>query len=434
MADWQQVVESVPTEFDYFEPRVVQAAITNEFYQSFCPITSLQQGAPIEFVVPSADNQYLDLSNSKLEIKCKITNADGTDIDRGANVGPTNLLLHSMFKSVDMEINNKQITEPSTLYALRSFLETSLTFSEQVGKTRLVAEGWVKDHGTGDDLDDFRRADSPNTGFKTRAAKFAQSSVVTLIGRPHLDLFHQDKDLPPNCSIKLRLLPHENGFSLNRPDGGGNPLYRLRIVSARLFVRTKEVSPSFALAHVAMLQKHNIRIPYTKVALKSITIANGTTNYQHDGLYMGQLPERIIIGLIADNRLNGTYHLNPFRFQNFGLGFMALQVNGEQIPRVAYEPNFTTGDYIRDYLGLYEGLGLDIGNNTIDVTPEQWANDLPLFVFRLSPGGLPSVPKTGNIRVELKFRTPLAANILLLCFAEYSSVLEIDRAHNVLTI
>ena len=62
----------------------------------------------------------------------------------------------------------------------------------------------------------------------------------------------------------------------------------------------------------------------------------------------------------------------------------------------------------------------------------QWASDYPLFLLRLAPGGLRSVPKSGNLGIELKFRSALAATINLICFPQYASLLEIDRAHNVL--
>ena len=100
MTDLQKVVESVPTEVGYFEPRMIQAAITSEYDQAFLPINSLQAGPPIEFVVPGWDNQYLDLSNSKLDVKSKIPKADRTDIEAAANVGPVNMVLHAISKSV----------------------------------------------------------------------------------------------------------------------------------------------------------------------------------------------------------------------------------------------------------------------------------------------------------------------------------------------
>ena len=51
MTDLQQVVKSIPTEFDYFEPRMIQAEVTREYDQAFLYITSLQAGPPKALVV-----------------------------------------------------------------------------------------------------------------------------------------------------------------------------------------------------------------------------------------------------------------------------------------------------------------------------------------------------------------------------------------------
>ena len=80
------------------------------------------------------------LSNSKLEVKSKITKVDGEDIDVDSNVGPVHRLLHALFKSVDMEINTKLVTAPSTKNGYRAFTETILPYFEGVEKTHLVRE------------------------------------------------------------------------------------------------------------------------------------------------------------------------------------------------------------------------------------------------------------------------------------------------------
>ena len=424
------LLESVPTEFDYFESKVIQAAIVSEYDRDFLPQGTFQPGAPIEFLVRSSSNSYLDLNNSKLELDCKVTNADGTDIAADVNVGLTNLTLHSLFSNIEMDLCSKRITDANNLYAYRSFMETILTYDDDVSKTRLICEGWERD--TEGHFDDFSMADAgTNTGFKSRSRKIARSRTFTLIGRPHLDLFHQDKDIPPGCDLLLRLIPAPNAFVVKKP-ANVNEGFRIVIRSARLWLRTKEVSPSLLLAHEHMLQKQNIRIPFTKVAMKHVTIPVGVTSMEFDNLYTGVLPERLLMGFVADTRMNGTSAENPFTFSNMGLSHVALKVNGEQIPRIAYEPNFTTGDYLREYLGLLEGLALDSGTESIAVTPTQWAETYPLFLFRLTPSGLPSVPKTGSARLELKFRA--ATNVIMngVLFAEFPSMLEIDRYRNLL--
>ena len=46
-----------------------------------------------------------------------------------------------------------------------------------------------------------------NDGLNARAATFARSTLVELISRPHLDVFHQELLIPPNIDIHIKLIP-----------------------------------------------------------------------------------------------------------------------------------------------------------------------------------------------------------------------------------
>ena len=430
MAASDGVMESVPTEFDYFDSKVIQAAIMNEYDRDFNP-ASIQPGAPIEILVRGASNLYLDLSNSLLQVDCKITGPDGADVAADANVGPANLTLHSLFSNIEMDLGKTRISDPNPLYPYRAFLETLLSYDKNVAETRLLTQNFIKD--TTGHFDDFSRADGgTNVGFKKRALPFAASNTVTLFGRPHLDLFHQEKDIPSNVDVMLRLIPAPNPFVLKRPDANNAVNYRVKIQAVKLWVRTKELSPSLMLAHETMLQQQNMRLPYTKVCLKHVTLPTGITTVEVDNLYTGVLPDRLLVALLRDERMNGYYHMNPFSFGHFDLSNIFLTVNGECIPRRAYEPNFTSGAYIREYLAFLDGIGLDIGNKALDLTPAEWAASYPFFIFRLNPSGLPTLPKTGAIRLSIKFRQPTPNILNALCFAEFPTVLEIDRYRNVI--
>ena len=428
----RNVVESVPTEFDYFQSKVIQAAILNEYDVDYQPVTAMQPGAPIEFLIKGSDQLYLDVNQSKLEIKGRITTAAGGNIAGNADVALTNLSLHSLFKKVEVELCGKTLSDSNELYPYRAFFETLLSFDDDVGRTRLIAEGWQKD--TPGSFDDFRVGNNgANTGFKARAARTATSTSITLIGRPHADLFHQDKDIPSGCDLRLRFIPAADAFLIKK-DANTAEQYRFRIESARFWARTKELSPSLMLAHEKMLQTQNMRIPYTKVAMKSVSIPIGVTSIEMDNVYTGAMPDRILLALIANNRLNGDYNLNPYSFEHFNLSQIALKVNGEQFPRIAYEPNFANGDYIREYFGLLEALSMDIGPKAIALTPTEWATSYPFFMFRLTPSGLPTIPRTGKARLSLKFRQATAAAISALLFAEFPEVIEIDRYRNIVNL
>ena len=402
----------------------------NEYDQEFSPIVTLQDGSPIEFNVKGADRLYLDLNNSKLEIKRKIVTAAGADIGDDEAVGPVNNFLHSLFSQVEIGLQGVTVGDVNNLYPYRAYLENLLSTSEQIQKTRLKSVIWERD--TNGHESDFRIVDEgANTGFKRRRTPFALSHIVTMIARLHADLFHQNLDIPPNIDLRVRLLPASIDFYLKRPTAN-NTGYRFHFTKVRLLIRTKEASPSLVLAHARMLQKSNFRIPFNKVCLKRQTIPTGATNIDFDNLYTGLLPKRIIVAMVRDTAMHGTKDTNPFLFANYDLNQINMKMNGTDIPRIPYQPNFTTGDYIREYFLFLEGLGLDLGHKSINVTSEDWVQNCNIYVFRLMPSGIPSVPPTGSVRLELKFRTQTPHNINLLLYSESNALVEIDRDRNII--
>jgi hypothetical protein len=47
-------------------------------------------------------------------------------------------------------------------------------------------------------------------------------------------------------------------------------------------------------------------------------------NYIQDNMFLDQLPERLIIGCVDSNALNGTITKNPFDFKHYKINFVAL--------------------------------------------------------------------------------------------------------------
>ena len=132
-------------------------------------------------------------------------------------------------------------------------------------------------------------------------------------------------------------------------------------MEARLFIRTKHISPSLILGQGKVLQTKNYSIPFNKVITKTLTIPTGTSQIEFYNVYQGKLPDLVILAMVSDMDMSGGYQANPFHFQNFGTNYLCIQANGEQIPRLAYQPNLANQDYIRSYLGVLEALEFDIG-------------------------------------------------------------------------
>ena len=86
---------------DYFDRNRTQLSIMGDYHRVFGPGQTLVPGGPIEFFVLGADELYLDLHNSKLEIKLKFTLENGKEITGGDSVGPLNDILNALFMSME---------------------------------------------------------------------------------------------------------------------------------------------------------------------------------------------------------------------------------------------------------------------------------------------------------------------------------------------
>ena len=82
-----------------------------------------------------------------------------------------------------------------------------------------------------------------------------------------------------------------------------------------------------------------------------------------------------------------------------------------------------------------EAMGYDTGPYTWAIPPTQWANGQNNWVFKVTPGpigGLHSKQLNGDIRLEMKFAKPLAANMTLLLLSAEPAKLQIDQVNHVL--
>ena len=182
-------------ELDLFGTTMYQTQLMDEYDHEYAPTAAITKGAPIEFLVKSAGEFYTDLNSTKLKIKCKINQADMSKMANADLCGTANLTLHSIFQEIVVTINGKPVSDPINLYPYRAFLSTLLNYDKSALETRLQTEGWEMD----DAVENVKLDgdDAKNDGLKVRAKTHKESKVVTFIGRPHVDIFHLGKLLPP---------------------------------------------------------------------------------------------------------------------------------------------------------------------------------------------------------------------------------------------
>lgn len=415
---------------------MTQTAVEQGKWVEYHPIATLSDSAPIEFEVSGNGSEYVDLANSILKITAAIRRGDGSNLEADDDdiVGPVTNWLHSLFSQVDVSLNNVLLSPSTRNYAYRAFIETLLSYGPSAKNSFLTAEMWKED--TPGHVD--KAVVTDNLGFAWRAGRTARSKKVQMMGRLHSDLFFQDRYLLNNVDLRIRLVRNKDEFCILT--SSNDKSYRVEITDAVFFARKVSVLPAIRMAHAKALEKGTAKYPIRRVATKVFSVAQGAHIINQENLYLGRLPRRLVVGFVDNRAYNGHKKYNPYHFKHYGLDFLALYVDGNQIPAKPLQPDFREGGegdgYVRSYLSLFEGTGRlhqDVGNG---IAIEDYPKGYTLFAFDLTPDLSDQCHfqpvKDGNLRLEAHFREGLPHTINVICYAEFDNVVEIDRSRNVI--
>jgi hypothetical protein len=78
-------------------------------------------------------------------VEAQVVADDDTGLDAGADVGPVNLWMHSLFSDVSVSLNEKLVSPPTSLYPYRAYIETLLSYGPAAKESQLTGVMWYKD-------------------------------------------------------------------------------------------------------------------------------------------------------------------------------------------------------------------------------------------------------------------------------------------------
>ena len=99
---------------------------------------------------------------------------------------------------------------------------------------------------------------------------------MEFIGRPYLNVFQQDRLIPPKVDVHLKLILAANNFVIKSvaPQQGGaaQQNYKAVIQLASFIVYTKQLTNEAEYAHSELLKQKVMRLLYTRVQVKHFSI------------------------------------------------------------------------------------------------------------------------------------------------------------------
>ena len=432
----EQSSQCLRSELDLFSLPPTQTAVDGSQWVEHSPVSTITSSSPIEFIVSGSGEDYMDLNNTLLEVKACIKTTNNSPVDAAVAVAPINNTLHSLFSQIDVSLNDVNVSSATTTYPYRAYIETHLNYGTDAKKSRLQAAMYF--------IDDNLTVSNPipdsssarNMGLKRRHGICTAKPTFDMIGPLHVDVFNQSKYMLNGVTMKVRMTRSKDSFVL-MAKSDVTESFKVDILSAKLFVRKLKITPSLCLAHERILQQKTAKYPITRVECKVIHLPQGQKSFTHDNLFLGQLPKRIVLGLVDNRAFNGDISLNPYNFQHCNLNYLAVHLDGQQVPWAPLQPSFSGSSYIRAFYTQFtggDGISSDTGNT---IGRDQFVNGHALYCFDLTPdlssscGHHFSVTKSGNLRLELAFEVALSITGNVLVYSEFDNVIEIDKDRKV---
>ena len=424
--------EAIKTELDLFTAPLTQHSVERSSYVEIAPLSAITDNGPIEFFIPGHGDNYLDLNNTLVHLRLKVTKRDGTDIANDAKVSLINYPVATIFSQVDVTLGERLISQSSATYPYRAIMECLLNYSEDTLKTQFSAGLFSKDTAGGS-MESTDPSTGANKGLAARARYCAESREFHLLGPIHSDIFFQERLLLNAVDLRLKLTRAKDEFCLMSATDGD---FSLKVLGATLFIKKVSVSPAVRLGHSQALLKGNALYPLQRITMKTFSIPVGSRICSQENLFLGPLPRYVVIGLVDHASNTGSLNKKPFNFQHFNAEYVALCQDGRQVPAKAFQPQFNNNISVREFYNLFLATGRHLKDLSLPIDRNDFAEGYTMYAFNLSPdddtSGNLSVVSQGNLRLEMRFRTPLACTVSMIVYACSDSILEVNSRRQVL--
>lgn len=416
------------SELDLFTQPRVQFSLEEDYVISSGPTDP--NSSSLEFILPKSSDDYTDLTKCFLKIRGKLTKKDGSPpvhygtpgtngvIPDGDDVSvvPVNLILHSLWKQVDLYLNDDAVCSEGD-YPYKSYFTALLSYSDEVKDTWLRdLEGW--------------RTDEPGkfSEEKNTAQEWASQYLVNngkefeLMGRPNLDLIMQPRLIPNNVKIRMVFTRASEEFCIMSHVDGEE--YKIKILSATLSVRRCKINPEEQLKMERQIANTGAVYPVQSVIMKNITIPSGSNSFTVESVFSnGEIPPRLFIAQVANKAFVGHLEKNPFEFVHNNIIDASVSYDGQTF---SYDFDFPNNTRREAYLRFLEIMGNYPCNTSSGLSYDDWERGNFIIAWDLCAdqsylGDFVSRRRLGNISMKLRWSRALADHTTLLIVGLYEN-------------
>lgn len=256
--------------------------------------------------------------------------------------------MNTIFNQCDVTLGDRLISQSSATHPYRAMIETLLNYSPELLKCQFNAGLFYQDTEGAMDLHVI--LNGPNRGLTQRARFSAESKEFQVLGPLHADIFFCERLLLNSVDVRVKLTRGSDAFCLMH---AANREYRLHV----FYVKKVTVAPAVHIGHSAALIKSNALYPLSRINLKTFSIPANSRICTQENLFLGTLPNYIVLGLVNHEAFKGSSNLNLFNFIHCDLEYLVICQDGRQIPAKPFQPQFENNQCVREYYNLFSSTG-----------------------------------------------------------------------------
>ena len=418
---------SIARGFQFGEKIPIEAAQIGYIEEKWLP-TNGTHSDPFEFVIPASHTHWLLLNSLYLDVHFQIYQEDGIIAQR-PEVGPVNLMLQSLWKRIETKINDIPINPTSaTGIAHKAYLSAVLSLEGDDAQQNNAVSGQLFYLDTPDKYDEID--ENKNKGWKKRIyAGFkgmGNGFDYFLAGAPYVDFLQADKHFAPGNKLTLTFHQNSSKFALLCST---EFKYKIVIKRLELYGRRMVLEPSIHQKILSQNSVFNYTCQHTE--LREIHMPKGSKEGSYRINHGGPFHKQILLVQVATEALVGDFKRNPFYFRNYKLNYLEIKENQKSYPTEPFTPDYTTGDYMRTYLSLFQNTGKWRKNAGNCVSHRQFRDSMNIYANYRTPdmclGSHLHVGKDGTIDVIIKREEALPENVTLLVFMIRDQIISINR-------
>lgn len=407
-------VESAPSsksELNLFSIPTTQVAIESRYEVEYRPSASLESSQVHDVIVPPSED-LTDLSATMLHLKVIVTDSTGSATKHTLKALMTKNFGNALFEQIDIFLNGVNLSQASNMYHYQSFIEELLyRFPSQI------------DQGN----------------FSKKEMEFVVADrTYDLYFRLHLPICQQDRLMINGVPMVFKFTQSPSTFPVWAATAADKETYRFKIESLALHVKRVKLFPDAMASLLSTLSKSSAKYFVIRNEMKNFTLTKGVNMTTIENLFTGILPKRIILGFVDELSYSGDRSFNPFAFKNFDISHLALNVDGNCIPSIPYQPDYENNIYMREFINLFRYTGQDEGIPQLDIDYDSYKEKYCLYAFDLSSDGALggetgtlNLLRRGTIRLEIRFAKTLTSQVKIVVLGQFDNLITVDKDRTV---